>query len=595
MHFFHLIQQSARHIYHSALPLSPRSSPFRSIIPQQKILVAEFYGCSEAWGAAIQTIKASSGRFTHMTTFASWIAAACDDGSVGIYDSVTGAPRLSLNPGDLVTAMGGTPDGSTLLCAHQRSSVTAWDIQTGGLMHTFVPEWKVEDIAVSLTGHYLACGSSDGFVKVREVTNKSDVLDFESGSPVTHLCWLEQEEQLVVTSEASVRVWDVVARKPLRSLVLEGSIHGVVYSQKLHTLAIVATLEAESIIALVDSRTRAPFIRRTSRQITCFTFSQITKQLVCGTSTPGLELFSVPAFRKRRLDRPATITSVSVLPNGTAVAIATGTGIQLLNLDERYAPPRQPTASILTLHTFDEGKIIAIVPTNRDRITLLESATTSPLLTIPTGTHNSPTDLPPILFALLKHRIAFRSFQVGAGAYLEMWRFGSGTPAWSRSPRLGIPLTCGISPSGSNFVTLTSYGLHTYVETRNTGDGRPRGSCNFDWNQSLHPPEIRFESENKFYCHHDTGRIPFVISTSPLASPVHCITPGTNQPSAERPRRHYDVDDAHEWVVCFSKRICWIPPGYIGSDPCGHAWNGNVLIMGGQDGIVRKLTFRKLS
>ena len=558
------------------------------------MLVAEFYGCSEAWGAAIQTIKASSGRFTHMTTFASWISSACDDGSVGIYDSVTGAPRLSLDTGDLVKAMRGTPDGSTLLCAHQRFSITAWDIQTGGLIHTFVPEWKVEDIAVSLTGRYLACGLSDGPVKIWEVTNKSEVFGFESGSPVTHLCWLEQEEQLVVTSEASVRVWDIIARKALRSLVLKGSICGVVYSQKLHTLAIVTSSEAGSIITLVDSQRRTPFIRRTSRQISCITFSQITKQLVCGTSTPGLELFSVPACTRRRFDHQATITSVSVLPNGTAVANVTGTGIQLLSLDERYAPPVQPTASILTLHTFDEGKLIAIVPTNRDRITLLESTTMSPLLVIPIGIYTIPINLPSILFASLKHRIAFRSFKDGTKAYLEMWRFGSGTPAWTTSSRL-LSSVGGISPSGSKFVALTSAGSHTYIETRNTGDGGRKGLCKIVWDLPSHPLEIRFESENKFYSHHDTFRTPFIVSPSTSHVCAYSITRGENQPLDELPPRYYDVDDAHEWVVCSSKRICWIPPGYIGSGHYGHWWAGDVLVMFGQDGVLRSLTFRKLT
>ena len=592
MHFFHLIRQSARHIYHSALPLAPRSSPLRSIIPQQKVLVAEFYGCEEAWGAAIQTIKSSSGRFTHMTTFASWIAGACDDGVVGVYESATGALRLSLNPGDLVKAMRGTPDGSTLLCAHQQFSVTAWDIQTGGLMHTFVPEQKVEDIAVSLTGRYLACGLSDGPVKIWEVTSKSEVFDFESGSPVTHLCWLEQEEQLVVTSEASVRVWDVIIRKALRSLVLEGSIRGVVYSQKLHTLAIVTTSEADSIITLVDSRTRTPFIRRTSRQISCFTFSQITKELVCGTSNPGLQLFSVPACKRRRFYLPATITSVAVLPNGTAVANVTGTGIQLLDLEMRYTPPRQPTASILTVHAFDEGNIIAIVPTNLDRITLLESATMSLVLTIPARTHMIPTDLPPILCASLKHRIAFLPFQDSAGAYLEMWRFGSGTPAWT-VPIRGTRFVGGMSPSGSLLVVLRDYGSGAAVEIRNTEDGRNMavGNTCLDW--PSYPLEVRFKSETEFHSCHNTYHVPFILS--PPTSDKCSITRGEKQPLDERPQRHYNVDDAQGWVVGSSKRICWIPPGYIGSGRCCHAWAGDVLVMVGQDGVIRKLTFRKLT
>jgi WD40 repeat protein len=133
-----------------------------------------------------------------MTTFGHRIAAACDDGTVGIYDSVTGVLRLSLSPPDPVQAIRGSPDGSILFCTHQGPSITLWDIQTGGMIHTFVLERKVEDIAVSSKGRYLACGLSDGFVKIWEIANKMEGAAIGSGSPATHLCWVEPEERLVV-------------------------------------------------------------------------------------------------------------------------------------------------------------------------------------------------------------------------------------------------------------------------------------------------------------------------------------------------------------------------------------------------------------
>ena len=592
MHFFHLIQQSSRHIYHSALPLSPKSSPFRSIISQQTTLVAGFHGCLEAWGAAIQTIKASSGRFTHMTTFGPRIVAACDDGTVGIYDSVTGALRLSLNPGDLVTTMGGSPDGSMLFCAHQQLSITVWDIQTGGLVHTFVPEGKAEDIAVSLTGRYLACGLSDGSVKIWEVANKAEVSNFNSGSPAVHLCWLEPAEQLAVASEESVRVWDVFAGKALRSFVLKGSVRGVAYAQKLGKFAIVTTSGAESVITFVDSQTRTPFLRRTPRQISCFTFSQITKELVCGMTAPGLGLFSVPACRRRKFDHPAMITSVSVLPNGTAVANVTGSGIQLLSLDKRHTPPRQPTTSILTVHPFDEGKIIAITPTNRDHTTLLESATMSTLLTIPVRTDTITTDRLPIICASLKHRIAFRL----AGGFLEMWRFGDKSPAWAKfiSTWVGVG---GISPSGSRLVVMDEHGSRTLIWVWNTGSGECEAEKCVGLPWPTHPLEIGFESEDEFISHHDSYRVPFGISPAEQDPHgySHSVIRREQLPLAERPQRYYDVDDAREWVVYSSKRICWIPPGYIGSGDDGYWWAGDMLIMFGQDKVLRNLTFQKPS
>ena len=440
-----------------------------------------------------------------------------------------------------------------------------------------------------LEGRYLACGLFDGSVKTWEVANRADVSNFQSGAPVTHICWLEPAEQLAVASEASVHVWDVVARKTVRSFVSNDSICGIVYSRKLSKLAILTTSEAESVISLVGSKTRS---HKVPQQISCFAFSQLTKELVCGMTAPGLGLFSVPACKRRKFDHPATITSVSVLPNGTAVANVTGSGIQLLSLDKRHTPPRQPTTSILTVHPFDEGKIIATTPTNRDHTTLLESATMSTLLTIPVRTDTITTDRLPIICASLKHRIAFRL----AGGFLEMWRFGDKSPAWAKfiSTWVGVG---GISPSGSRLVVMDEHGSRTLIWVWNTGSGECEAEKCVGLPWPTHPLEIGFESEDEFISHHDSYRVPFGISPAEQDphGHSHSVIRREQLPLAERPQRYYDVDDAREWVVCPSKRICWIPPGYIGSGDDGYWWAGDMLIMFGQDKVLRNLTFQKPS
>ena len=189
MHFFHPIQQSAQHIYHSALPLSPFSSTVSFMVLWEKTRITEFLGCPDNWGSVIRTIKASPGGFSCMTTIGNKIAAACQDGTVGIYDFVTGVLRLSLGPTNPVHAMKGFPDGSILCCMHRDNpSITLWDIQTGGLTHTFALEQEPKDIAISFKGRYLACGLSDGSVSLWEVGNKLESRSFRSGSVVTHLC-----------------------------------------------------------------------------------------------------------------------------------------------------------------------------------------------------------------------------------------------------------------------------------------------------------------------------------------------------------------------------------------------------------------------
>ena len=589
MHFFHPIQQSALHIYHSALPLSPKSSTFRSGILQDKTLFAELPECPDTWGAVIRTIKANSGRFTSMTTFSHRIAAASDDGTVGVYDSITGALRLSLSPPDPVRMIKGSPDGSMLFCAHQGPSITVWDIQTGGLIHTFVLETQAEDIAVSLTGRYLACGLSGGVVKVWEVANNTEVGTRKSCSPLSRFCWLEPGEQLVIANGASVRVWDVVSRKGLRSFTINGSAYGVVFTQRLNKFAILAASEVGNTVTIVDSRTGTSFTDATPQRLSCFAFSQTTKELVCGTNDPGLELFNISVREWRQFHHPAAITSVSTLSSGFVVANVPGSGIQFLSPDEVYTQPQQPTTPAIAVHGLDQDDIIAATLNSRDSTTLLELATLSPILpTIPLRTQTIAFKRSQILCTSLKHRIVVRCFDHHGKTRLELWKFGDEAPTWTHDAFLA-GLVGAISPSGSRLVALDGDRNSTYVRMWDTENGGKYRFLPVRQPWPSHVLEIKFESEDQFYSQHEGYRIPFTIS-SPSAN-TYSITRHEQLPSPNQ--RYYDVDNAREWVVSFSKRICWIPPGYIGSAENSYCWAGNALVMVGQDGVLRKLSFRE--
>lgn len=248
---------------------------------------------------------------------------------------------------------------------------------------------------------------------------------------------------------------------------------------------------------------------------------------------------------------------------------------------------------MLTVHPLDEGRIIAIIPANRDRIILLESATMSTLLIIPVRTYTIPTDGPPVVCASLKHRIACCPFGYGRGTHLEMWRFGDKSPMWMEF-LLGRKLVGGISPSGSRLVVMDDDGSRSIVWVWNTGSGEREAVDRVGSPWPAHPLEIRFESEDEFFSHHDSCHISFVISLSKRgsSSPSHSVIRREQLPLAEWSQRYYDVDNAREWVVYSSKRICWIPLGFIGSAEHSYCWAGNMLVMVGQDGVLRKFTLR---
>ena len=610
MYFFHPIQQSAPHIYHSALTLSPKSF-FRSMTVKERTRITGIYQHPRTWGLVVRTI-ASSSKCT--TAFGHRIAIARDDGTVAIYDSVTGVLKSSLSPANPVQAMRGSPDGSILFCTHQRPSVTSWDLQTGGLIHTFIPESNVEDIAVSLKGRYLACRFPDGTVKIWEVATRLECATIANGFLETHLCWLEPEDQLAVTIGPSVRIWNVVSAKVLRRFTLQGpTIYGVIYSQRLDQLLIVTGSAAGNIVNIIDPLQCVPSTsHEIKRRITCFTFSQTTNQLVCGTKTKELGLFDFSTQSWTNLKYADEVTFISSLPNGMVVANFAGSGVQVLSLDHGYSLSLQSTTPPLAMHTkFDEDRILAALSTSGDRIVLQEPATMSELLTIPARGIYVITPLRTnLLCASLHNRTAVYRFGESDREYLQLWEFHGENPRWT--VEIGKPPSaCEISLYGGRIVTFHKLGSQTRVCVWDAWRGRLEAQLRVDF---IHPTDITFHSETEFYSHHHSFDVRFVVSPPESANPLrgasrtyrdvsssesatlsHSITHrGQPSPPTGCPqKRCYDVDNTCEWVVSGSKRICWIPQGYIRSAQPNYWWTGHLLVMAGQDGTFRVLTFRE--
>jgi len=538
------------------------------------------------------------------------IAAACGDRTVRIYDSVAGVLRLSLSPPHPVQAMTGHTDGSILFCTHRESpSITLWDIQTGGLVHTFILETEARDTAISLNGRYLACGLSDGTVKVWEVANRTERPAFESGSPITCLCWLAPEEQLMVANEASIHIRDISTGSVLvHGFNMQDPVHGAVFSQKLNQLAVVTGSGVESSITIIDAKTGAFSAScRFKQRLSCFTFSQSVKGLVCGMMTGGLESITVSPWLRTRFDFPAMIASVSTLSNGTVVANVTGSGIQLLNLNEGSTTSQQDLPPSLTVQPLDEGRIVAIVPTDRDRVVLLETATMLPVLTIPArGNLSVPLDRPVVLCASLENKVAVHCFAEGGKEYLELWGLPGGKqimelwgfvhqrPQWTVQI-VRPPSTGSFSPTCGRLVTFNHGGVQSCIRVWNTHDGGLLAELVLSDTWIARPLDITFDSEDLFYIHHNTYRTVYFVGDTPPNSHDHShwITRLRKVPVVDHSPREYDVDDSQEWVVSGSRRICWIPPGYIRSAQASHCWAGDSLVMVVQDGTLRKLTFRE--
>jgi len=203
MHFFHPIQQCAQQVYHTAIPVSPTSShlqkySLQSIVDNQLSLVTTFSGAPDTWGLLLRTIDIRPRQLTCIATSVQGIIAACGD-LVNIYDPVTFVLHQSLSTPEVVTKIQVSPDGTILFFAHSLS-VTMWDVQTGGLIHTFTVESEISDLAASITGDYIACGCPDGFVTFWNIhTREGRKKHLENGQPVVAICWVSPLEAAIAT------------------------------------------------------------------------------------------------------------------------------------------------------------------------------------------------------------------------------------------------------------------------------------------------------------------------------------------------------------------------------------------------------------
>lgn len=576
---------------------------FSSISLPENTRITEFHGRPDNWGCVLRTITGVPVDFTYMTIIgngsAARIATACDDGTVGIYDSVTGVLRLSLNSPHPIQMMRGSPDGSTLFCTHRENpSITLWDIQTGGLIHTFTLTMEAKDTAISLNGRYLACGLSNGAVNVWEVRNRIQYPAFESGSPITSLCWLEPEERLMIANEASVHIRDIIPGAALvGSFDLQGPVSGAAFSQKFNQLAVVTNSGVWSSVTIIDVQTSSLSDSCMFRhRLSYLAFSQTTGELICGAETRGLETVNTSTWRWTSFDFLTGIRSVSTLSNGTVVANVAGSGIQLLSLDKGYLPPEQQIPPALTVHPLDKDNILAIVPTDRMSVILLETATMQEVFTIHSHKNRPvPTDRSVILCASLENEIAVYCFEDGGKEYLQLWESLSSRPRWTVKGN-ELPSAGNFNlPACTRLMTFHEVHSQSYVRVWDMANGRLLAELGFDDPWAAYPLDITSDLEDQFDVHYNAFCITYVVAILPQ-SDSHSIKSLRKVASGGQVRgEQYYVDDSREWIVSGQQRVCWIPVAYTRGAQESHCWIGSSLFMVGQDGVLRKLTFRGFS
>ena len=621
MHFFHPIQQCAEQIYHTALPLSPTSSQLQgssleNITNVQLSHVTAFIGAPESWGLLLRTIDIRPSQLTCITASGQGIIAACGD-IVNIYDAVTGVLQQSLSASETVTKIQASPDGFTLFFAHS-SSVTMWDIQTGGLIHTFTTHSKVNDIAVSTSGNHIACGSSNGSVKFWNTHTKVEGKGFGNGQPVVTICWLSPQK-LAVATQNCLYIRGITAGEILDNLSIPDRVWGMAYladnseflvgtsrpgsevAQELYSLETVSQRRPEPLEkrrSMVDrgrlARRKMYWGRRSPMHHGQLShLMAVGKEIVCITPPSGVQSLSTESYdwnsKPPLLD---TAKSVAVSLNRNLV-VQTEDSIQIFSVDVLKSQETHNDVRPSYVYPLGKKYILCVLQPNR-HLTLLDSETLQEL---------RPEDetLPFVPFgASLQGRSPPCPGLVAKFSVWETiraWRLGTPVPE-----RFGVVdeqnTLYGLSPACTTEVTFYRYDLEGcgIIGLRDAKHGNLLATLDVSFGGD-EVYDITFDSETRFYLKIDGPgqhvQIPYDISPSSGPS-QHEITEGEPVPLSEpRETPPYTLDANCEWVLDpKSRKICWISSGNVRRGDGGHFWDGLSLIMVGDDGVVRKVSFK---
>jgi WD40 repeat protein len=706
-HFFHPIQQCAQQVFYTALPLSPSESCLWSVVDYVSPVTA-FSGAPREWGLLLRTIDVSPRRLTCIATSAQRIVAACED-IVNIYDAVTFVLRQSLRTSETVTKIQGSPDGSTLFFSHSRS-ITMWDVQTGGLTHTFSTRSEIKDIAVSTTGDLIACGSSDGSVTFWNIDTKVEGEGFGNSQPVVAIFWLSPGK-LAVATQGTVYTHDIGYGETSGPFPIPGRVWGMVHSPFGRGEILVGTLRSgegvgwnSSFLRITTSKQgrtstppttkKLPSSRRPARASpsTVGSVSRVPRQSTTSSSsnlqvssirrgadresssltglrtvsTSSVASFNVPAkistshhtfsalsppnglkgrtlktlesnpLFTRQLTRPGEelsnlmvggkVIAWIVLPRGvrsfdteswdsignpplldaaTSVAVSlnrnlvaqTEDSIQIFTLDVLKARKARNDTRSSHIYPLGDRHIVCLLQPNR-RLTVLWLKTLRELY--PDGDTSSFGTLPvnelPSVRALFS-----RGFvgEFGVSMVMKAWRSGAPLPEWAEAANEDAPLS-GLSPDCTRIVTF--YGSPRWeLRLKRAKDGAalaklPLERDGFGTGKVY---DVAFDSNTSFHLKMDGPgrhfRVPYDIIPSPSKRHSPTITEGESMPLSEpREAPPYTLDENCEWVVdAESRKICWVSPGNVRRGNGGHFWAGLSLVMVGDDGVVRKLSFRE--
>jgi len=532
---------------------------------------------------------------TCIATSIQWIIAACED-VVNVYDAETFVLRQSLCSPELVAKIRVSPDGCVLFFAHA-FSVTVWDVQTGGLVHTFTTQSMIGDMAVSTT--HIACGLPNGSVTFWNVHTREEGKVSRNGQPVVSIYWITPQELAVATWD-SLYICNIVAGETIAELSIPGHVWGVVYLEDkreflIGTLRRSSDKEESFFMTVTYSQCNQLFMNPGQSPTHAGKLSSPTlvgNEIACITPASGVQSFNIVSYNWTNNPLPLDAAkSVAVSLNRNLV-VQTRDSIQIFSIDVLTSSEACNDVCPSHIYPLGEEHIMCILKPTR-RLTLLKMGTLQEL-----HLDDSTSPLRPLVMDQTAPALA--SFdcrlvmEFGVSAVTQTWQLDT------EAADEDVPLR-GWSPEYTRIVTFFK-SPQPKLRVRDVKEKVVLADLQLGWNNDLGMGEVYdivFDSETRFHLKIDGPglhiQIPYNIIALPSGFCSHTITEGELVPLPEpRVAPPYTLDANCEWVInAESRKVYWISPGNVWRGNGGHFWTGPSLVMVGGDGVVRKLSFQE--
>jgi eukaryotic-like serine/threonine-protein kinase len=160
------------------------------------------------------------------------IVSASINGTVKLWDAMTGQEALTLRGHNGVWCVAYSPDGRRIASANRHGMIKVWDAVTGKEVLVLLGHHgDVLSVAYSPDGHRIASAGDDGTVKVWDALTGQQALTLHGNTGVWCVAYSPDGRHIAsVRRDGTVKVWDAMTGQEALTLRGDTGVFGVAYS-----------------------------------------------------------------------------------------------------------------------------------------------------------------------------------------------------------------------------------------------------------------------------------------------------------------------------------------------------------------------------